>query len=187
MIATPPAPAILSLPHLQKSSSQVGHSAPAQPASLKANVSVVALLSILDHWIHRDPGSLRVVGALLGTRSEDGGLLQITDTFPIVLLDNDSSIDVDFAASMYQLRRRASPKDLVLGWYSSGCTLDEASPALHDWFESNLISTSGSFHHGVHLLVNTELEDNTTMQGYIGYVDSNPVDWWSKGPRCWRA
>ncbi|KAI9164260.1 hypothetical protein H9P43_008089 [Blastocladiella emersonii ATCC 22665] len=169
MTSATTAPAILSLPSLHSHTATVAGSAPAPPASLTARVSLVAALSILDHWAHRNEGSTRVVGALLGTRSADGSVLDITDSFPIALVDNDTSIDVSFATTMYQLRRRTNAKDLVLGWYTTGAALDESSAGFHEWFEENLISTSHGFHQGVHLLVDASLnDDNMALQGFIG-------------------
>ncbi|ORZ34355.1 hypothetical protein BCR44DRAFT_45260 [Catenaria anguillulae PL171] len=155
-------------------------------ASLSARVHLVALLSILDHWTHRSEDSSRVVGALLGTRSADGRSMQITDAFPIVLLDQDTSIDVDFATSMYQLRRRTNTKEVVLGWYSTGTQLDDTTSALHDWVETNLIA--GAVNQGsssasssssaaaptstasaIHLLVDTSLQtDSMPVLGFLG-------------------
>ncbi|KAI9218537.1 hypothetical protein BC828DRAFT_417221 [Blastocladiella britannica] len=150
-----------------------------------ARLHLVAALAILDHWAHRNEDCERVVGALVGTRSTDGSGLEIADAFPLVLLDDDESVDVDFAATMAQLRRRTNAKEQVLGWYATGRSLDpKFATGLHEWIDANLVAsattttaapTTGT--HAIHLVVDTSLEtDDVAVQAFVGVPVASLAD-----------
>ncbi|KAI9145681.1 eukaryotic translation initiation factor 3, subunit F [Paraphysoderma sedebokerense] len=133
-------------------------------------VSPVVLFSILDHYIRRDGSQEKVVGALLGVRSDDGSMIEIRNSFPIPYSDNnDIFLDIDFTRLMYQLHRRVNNREVVVGWYSTGNDLSGKSAALHDWFESSLVNSGGSNFQCVHLAVDTELTgDSLGVKAFMG-------------------
>lgn len=94
----------------------------------------------MDHALRNDNAPQRVIGVLLGVRSDDGSEVEIRSTYavPHVETSDEVNIDVDYLASMYNLHRRAYPRDSIVGWYSTSLELNNLSGLIHDLFSSNL-------------------------------------------------
>ncbi|KAJ3100685.1 hypothetical protein HDU96_010250 [Phlyctochytrium bullatum] len=88
-------------------------------SSFSTSVGPVVLMSILDHYVRRpDEENKRVIGALLGVRSEDGADIEIRNCFPLSHSETEDSvaIDPDYLQQMYNLHQRVNPKEVIVGW-----------------------------------------------------------------------
>jgi len=113
----------------------------------------VVVVSILDHHIRRSEG-YRVIGTLLGSNTD--GNIEIRDCFPVPHSEGaEVGVDMDFHHNMLDLHHRISPKDSIVGWYSTGSELSENSVILHDFYGKKLT------HSPIHLLVDTNLTNFT--------------------------
>jgi translation initiation factor 3 subunit F len=54
-----------------------------QSRSFTVSVNPVVLFSILDHYLRRQEKQHRVIGTLLGVRSEDGSEVEVRNCFPV--------------------------------------------------------------------------------------------------------
>src|SRR6266542_3910868 len=54
-----------------------------QSRSFTVTVNPVVLFSILDHFVRRNENQSRVIGTLLGVRSEDGSEVEVRNCFPV--------------------------------------------------------------------------------------------------------
>lgn len=68
----------------------------ASQAPLTASIEPVVLFSILDHALRRNVNQKRVIGTMLGVRSDDGTEIEIRNCFAVP--HNESSEQVFFDA-----------------------------------------------------------------------------------------
>lgn len=116
------------------------------------------VFSILDHALRRndDESQKRVIGALLGTRSEDGSEIEIRSSFAVHHSEADDHItlDVDYYKRMQILHTRVNPQEVLVGWYATSHELDNVSPLIHNFFSDKGYGTWP--HPAVHVTVSTE-------------------------------
>ncbi|OTB09223.1 hypothetical protein M426DRAFT_316513 [Hypoxylon sp. CI-4A] len=141
-------------------------------APLSVNIQPQAILSILDHATRRDvrpspTSSSRVIGALVGTRSEDGSEAWVSSSFAIPHTENEDQVEVDveYQKNMLSLHLRAHPREVLLGWYTTSHELNSFSALIQNFFAS---PETGTFPHpAVHLTVNTDPGADVRTRTYI--------------------
>ncbi|KKA30931.1 hypothetical protein TD95_004644 [Thielaviopsis punctulata] len=147
---------------------QVGMNLNASPLSV--NIQPQAALSILDHALRRnidDSQSTRVIGALVGVRSEDGSEVEVRSTFAIPHTENEDQVEVDveYQKSMLALTLMASPRESLLGWYTTSHELNSFSALIQNFFASPETGTSP--HPAIHLTMSTDPSANIETRCYI--------------------
>eukprot|EP00792_Barthelona_sp_PAP020_P004861 TRINITY_DN2384_c0_g1_i2.p1 TRINITY_DN2384_c0_g1~~TRINITY_DN2384_c0_g1_i2.p1 ORF type:complete len:289 (+),score=95.08 TRINITY_DN2384_c0_g1_i2:57-923(+) len=117
----------------------------------KVLVHPVVLLSIVDHF-HRvaESEEQRVVGVLLGNVSVDG-VVDVSNSYAVPFSEDPQDhaiwyLDHDYVKTMFDMFRKVSRKEEIVGWYSSGTRL---SP--NDYVINNLIKQYCS--HPIYVLV----------------------------------
>lgn len=127
--------------------------------ALSCRVHPVAILKILDAYIRRPEGAKRIIGTLLGWISE-GSIVDITDSFPVVHKDRDEVLlDQDYHKHMLAMRQKVSPREVVVGWFSTGVEINGASAVIHAFYctkESQFTATA-VLPGPVHLLLDATL------------------------------
>ncbi|KAJ1626977.1 maintenance of mitochondrial structure and function-domain-containing protein [Pavlovales sp. CCMP2436] len=92
------------------------------------------LFSIADHFTRRQDEQGRVIGTLLGSVTD--GVVDIAGCFPVPHSESEqATVDADFNATMYGLHRKVHPKQVVVGWYSTGSELTHNDQFYHQFFE----------------------------------------------------
>ncbi|KAI8904944.1 JAB1/Mov34/MPN/PAD-1 ubiquitin protease-domain-containing protein [Powellomyces hirtus] len=127
---------------------------PAVP-SFTCTLGPVVLFSVLDHYLRRPESQGRVIGALLGVRSEDGSEVEIRNCFPLGVSEVGEQqvvIDTDHLTQMYALHQRVQSRETIVGWYATGQTLNPDSVWIHEFFANET-----SPHTPVHLLIDASL------------------------------
>ncbi|OAQ99207.1 hypothetical protein LLEC1_08105, partial [Akanthomyces lecanii] len=129
-------------------------------APLNVNIQPEAILSILDHAVRRDVRDgaqpTRVIGALVGTRSEDGTEVEVRSCFAIPHTEEEDQVEVDveYQKSMLALTLKASPRESLLGWYTTSHELNSFSALIQNFFGS---PDTGTFPHpAVHMTISTD-------------------------------
>lgn len=113
----------------------------------------VVIVSILDHFIRRNEGH-RVIGTLLGVNND--GVIEIRSCFPVPHTEGEQiAVDMDFHTNMLDLHHRVSPKEVIVGWYSTGSEVDENSAMIHDFYTKKMNSSP------IHMTVDTNLTNYT--------------------------
>ncbi|KAG4443465.1 hypothetical protein IFR05_001035 [Cadophora sp. M221] len=143
-----------------------------QPTTAPLNVVVQpqAIFSILDHSIRRDDSqtqATRVIGALLGVRSEDGMEVEVRNCFAIPHTENEDQVEVDveYQKNMLALQLKANPREVLLGWYTTSLALNNFSALIQNFFAS---PETGTFPHpAVHLTISTEAGKDIEAKAYI--------------------
>ncbi|CAN3373004.1 hypothetical protein DIURU_002894 [Diutina rugosa] len=105
------------------------------PAKIK--IHTPALLQILEIIAKQVlPEHKRAIGTLLGIRSDDGSEFEIREAFMVPCNDTGDTVVIDDQAhkAMYQLYKKAHPKEAVLGWFGSAKEIDDTTGLIHDFY-----------------------------------------------------
>ncbi|KAF2100791.1 eukaryotic translation initiation factor 3 subunit F [Rhizodiscina lignyota] len=146
----------------------------AQPvtAPLSVTIQPQAIFSILDHSLRRNPDQDRVIGTLLGTRSEDGTEVEIRNCYAVPHTETAEQVEVDmeFQKTMLSLHLRANPREVLVGWYATSAELNTFSALIQNFYGQQ---GDGTWPHpAVHLTVSTEpgreIEARTYISAPIG-------------------
>ncbi|XP_022966548.1 26S proteasome non-ATPase regulatory subunit 7 homolog A-like [Cucurbita maxima] len=104
----------------------------------KVVVHPLVLLSIVDNFnrVAKDT-SKRVVGVLLG--SSFRGIVDVTNSYAVAFEEDDKDfsiwfLDHNYLESMFSMFKRINAKEHIIGWYSSGPTLQENDLDIHQLF-----------------------------------------------------
>ena len=140
-------------------------------------VSPLVLFSIADHHMRRKDHNFRGIGALLGTRNEDGTVTRIENSFAVPHTESLSDeeevlVDDPFFRQMMQLHLKANPKEMFIGWYATSATLNLSSALLQNHF-----STMTYPHPAVHLTLACDLDGRDDyLSTYVHAPVGRPAD-----------
>lgn len=153
---------------------------------LTCRIHPVAVLKVLDAYIRRQEGATRVIGTLLGWVSE-GSIVDITDSFPVVHRDAEEGdegaqvlMDQEYHKSMFELRQKVSPREVVVGWFSTGDKINATSAMIHNFYmtkESQFKATS-VLRGPIHLLVGTspKTQNSYGLKAFINIPSSKVAE-----------
>merc|ERR1712113_242135 len=116
-------------------------------------------MGVLDAFVRRPEGAKRTIGTLLGWISE-GSVVDITDSYPVIHKDDAEGgvlMDQDYHKQMLTLRNKVSPREVVVGWFSTGSEINANSAVIHSFYctkESQFTATA-VLPGPIHLLVDT--------------------------------
>ncbi|KAH9943225.1 Mov34-domain-containing protein [Epithele typhae] len=138
------------------------------PGRTPTSVTVhpVALFSILDHYLRRTDAQDRVIGTLLGTRS-DTGEVEVRSSFAVLHSEtaDQVAVDMEYHRTMYDLHHKVSPKEVIVGWYSTGSNLNTYSALIQNFYTQETAP-----HQAIHLALNTGVQEGQKagVQAYVG-------------------
>ncbi|OKL59221.1 Eukaryotic translation initiation factor 3 subunit F [Talaromyces atroroseus] len=135
-------------------------------APLNVVIQPQAIFSILDHSLRRNADQDRVIGTLLGTRSEDGTEVEIRSCFAVGHTETTDQVEVDmeYQKQMLALHLKANPKEVLVGWYATSSELNTFSALIQNFYGQS----DGTWPHpAVHLTVSTEPGKDIETRAYI--------------------
>lgn len=161
--------------------------APAHVASTSQSTTPIsvtiqpqALFSILDHASRRPQDQDRVIGTLLGVRSEDGSEVEIRNCYAVPHTETQEQVevDMDYQKNMLNLHLRAAPKEVLVGWYATSSELNTFSALIQNFYSQQ---GEGTWPHpAVHLTVSTvagqDVQANTYVSAPIGVTAERAAD-----------
>ncbi len=144
-------------------------------------VHPVALFSILDHYLRRNDGQHRVIGTLLGTRTESE--IEIKNCFAVPHLEDEEEgqvqVDMEYHRNMFELCQKVRPDEVIVGWYATSPELNTYSALIQDFY-----SRETAPHQAVHLTMDTSIDaskaDGLGIKSYI----SSPLGAAPKPENC---
>lgn len=141
-------------------------SAPHQRA-FTTTTSPVVLFSVLDHFLRRDDSQQKVIGALLGVRSQDGSEVEIRNVMPLIYTveENSIALDKEHYRNMYELHQRVNPEEVILGWYTAGADLSPACTPVHAFFADDVAPFQP-----IHVTIDTDALVKTSDMGLRAYA-----------------
>ncbi|XP_067394235.1 eukaryotic translation initiation factor 3 subunit F [Emydura macquarii macquarii] len=168
-VAVPPAvatPAGGAAPPVPPATAAPGPPVPAAlpgpfPGGRVVRLHPVILASIVDSFERRNEGAARVIGTLLGT--VDKHSVEVTNCFSVPHNESEDevAVDMEFAKNMYELHKKVSPSEIILGWYATGHDITEHSVLIHEYY-------SREAHNPIHLTVDTSLQNGRmSIKAYV--------------------
>ncbi|OAL35538.1 eukaryotic translation initiation factor 3 subunit F [Fonsecaea nubica] len=158
--------------HLTRPLGPVAVGAQPTTAPLRVVIQPQALFSILDHCIRRPPDQQRVIGTLLGTRSDaDESQVVVHSSFAVSHTETTDQVEVDmeYQKAMLALHLRANPKEVLVGWYATSSELNTFSALIQNHYSSQ---GEGTFPYpAVHITVSCQPGQDIEVRTYI----SSPV------------
>ncbi|KAJ3515108.1 hypothetical protein NMY22_g14532 [Coprinellus aureogranulatus] len=153
---------------------------PSQPAPRNpTNITIhpVALFSILDHYLRRTDAQDRVIGTLLGVRNENE--IEVRSSFAVLHSETDEqvAVDMEYHRTMYELHHKVNPKEVIVGWYSTGSNLNTYSALIQNFY-----SQETAPHPAILVSLNIGVEEGQEA-GVTAYV-SSPVGVHPKPENC---
>ncbi|KAF8806358.1 Mov34-domain-containing protein [Phlegmacium glaucopus] len=148
---------------------------PRTPTSI--TIHPVALFSILDHYLRRTDAQDRVIGTLLGVRTDNE--VEVRSSFAVLHSETDEqvAVDMDYHRTMYELHHKVNPKEVIVGWYSTGSNLNTYSALIQNFY-----SQETAPHQAIHVAVNTGVEQGQEP-GVTAFI-SSPVGVFPKPENC---
>ncbi|CAN1257060.1 Eukaryotic translation initiation factor 3 subunit F [Linum perenne] len=117
--------------------------------TLSAKVHPLVIFNICDCYVRRPDQSERVIGTLLGSVLPDG-TVDIRNSFAVP--HNESSdqvaLDIAYHNTMLASHQKVNPKEVIVGWYSTGLGVTGGSALIHDFYSDEVSNP-------VHLTVDT--------------------------------
>lgn len=107
----------------------------ASPVGVKIHPSALFLvLEIVSKQVLAE--NIRIIGTLLGVRSDDGASVEIKDAFMVPCQETGDLISIEEHThkTLYQLYKKAHPKEFVLGWFDSASQIDGSTGLIHDFY-----------------------------------------------------
>ncbi|KAI4146661.1 MAG: hypothetical protein LQ341_002023 [Variospora aurantia] len=140
-----------------------------QPTTAPLNVIVQpqAIFAILDHSLRRNADQERVIGTLLGVRSEDGQEVEIRNCFAVGHTETQEQVevDMDYQKQMLALHLKANPKEVLVGWYATSAELNTFSALIQNFYGGQ---GDGTWPYpAVHLTISTEAGKDIEARTYI--------------------
>lgn len=153
---------------------------PSQPAPrTPTNITIhpVALFSILDHYLRRTDSQERVIGTLLGVRNENE--VEVRSSFAVLHSETSEqvAVDMEYHRTMYELHHKVNPKEVIVGWYSTGCDLNTYSALIQNFY-----SQETAPHPAILVSLNTGVEQGQ-QAGVTAHI-SAPVGVFPKPENC---
>lgn len=172
-VATPAAPgqtpASAPAPAQTPAPSQPGPALPGPfPGGRVVRLHPVILASIVDSYERRNEGAARVIGTLLGT--VDKHSVEVTNCFSVPHNESEDevAVDMEFAKNMYELHKKVSPNELILGWYATGHDITEHSVLIHEYYSREAPNP-------IHLTVDTGLQNGRmSIKAYVSTLMGVP-------------
>lgn len=153
-------------------------------APLKVLIDASALLEVIEATYHdnsdnKDSSRTRLIGTLLGTRSEDGNVtIKTAYIVPYTEKDDDIIFEESYHFSTYQLYKRSNMDLQVVGWFSTQDNLDLSTGLLHEFYSKNSPNHSQVLLTLTHKNSNGEIISpiiNTYVSGPVGLPSSSQL------------
>ncbi|KAJ1426385.1 Rpn11/EIF3F, C-terminal [Sesbania bispinosa] len=133
--------------------------------SVSAKVHPLVIFNIFDCYVRRPDQAERVIGTLLGSVLPDG-TVDIRNSYAVP--HNESvdqvALDIEYHRNMLVSHQKVNPKEVIVGWYSTGLGVTGGSALIHEFYSREVPNP-------IHLTVDTGF---TTGEGTIkAYVSNN--------------
>merc|ERR1711973_109921 len=133
----------------------------AMAVNVQVKVHPVVLFQIADAFERRSIDNHRVIGTLVG--SVDKQCVEVTKCFCVPHKEYEDRVEVElqYAQDMYELNKKVSPGESLVGWFATGSDINPHSALIHDYYARETKDP-------IHLTVDTTL--NSGKMGIKAYV-----------------
>uniref|UniRef100_N1QPA3 Eukaryotic translation initiation factor 3 subunit F n=1 Tax=Aegilops tauschii TaxID=37682 RepID=N1QPA3_AEGTA len=134
-------------------------------SSSSARVEAVVVFTICDSFVRRPDQAERVIGTLLGSVLPDG-TVHVRNAYVVPHSESADQValDIEYHHNMYASHQKVNPKEVLVGWFSTGFGVSGGSTLIHEFYSREVQSP-------IHLTVDTGF---TMGEASIkAYVSSN--------------
>ncbi|KAE7996651.1 hypothetical protein FH972_001356 [Carpinus fangiana] len=131
-------------------------------ATLSAKVHPLVIFNICDCYVRRPDQAERVIGTLLGSISPDG-VIEIRNSYAVPHSESSGQValDIEYHHNMLASHQKVNPKEVIVGWYSTGLGVTGGSALIHEFYSREVSNP-------VHLTVDTGFENGKgTIKAYV--------------------
>ncbi|XWS65878.1 hypothetical protein CRYUN_Cryun05aG0151400 [Craigia yunnanensis] len=131
-------------------------------ASLSAKVHPLVIFNICDCYVRRPDQAERVIGTLLGSVLPDG-TVDIRNSYAVPHTESSEQValDIEYHHNMLVSQQKVNPKEVIVGWYSTGLGVTGGSVLIHDFYSREVANP-------VHLTVDTGFRNGEgTIKAYV--------------------
>ncbi|KAE9591256.1 hypothetical protein Lal_00038592 [Lupinus albus] len=133
--------------------------------TFSAKVHPLVIFNICDCYVRRPDQAERIIGTLLGSVLPDG-TVDIRNSYAVP--HNESvdqvALDIEYHHNMLLSHQKVNPKEIIVGWYSTGLGVTGGSALIHEFYSREVSNP-------IHLTVDTGF---TFGEGTIkAYVSNN--------------
>ncbi|XWS56688.1 hypothetical protein CRYUN_Cryun09bG0107200 [Craigia yunnanensis] len=131
-------------------------------ASLSVKVHPLVIFNICDCYVRRPDQAERVIGTLLGSVLPDG-TVDIRNSYAVPHTESSEQValDIEYHHNMLVSHQKVNPKEVIVGWYSTGLGVTGGSALIHDFYSREVPNP-------VHLTVDTGFRNGEgTIKAYI--------------------
>ncbi|KAF7816344.1 eukaryotic translation initiation factor 3 subunit F [Senna tora] len=130
--------------------------------SLTARVNPLVIFNICDCYVRRPDQAERVIGTLLGFVLPDGKV-DIRNSYAVP--HNESldqvALDIEYHHNMLISHQKVNPKEVIVGWYSTGLGVTGGSALIHEFYSREVSNP-------IHMTVDTGFVNGEgTIKAYV--------------------
>uniref|UniRef100_A0A0D9WBT1 Eukaryotic translation initiation factor 3 subunit F n=1 Tax=Leersia perrieri TaxID=77586 RepID=A0A0D9WBT1_9ORYZ len=131
-------------------------------SSASARVEAVVVFNICDSYVRRPDQAERVIGTLLGSVLPDGTVhVRNSYVVPHGESADQVALDIEYHHNMYASHHKVNPKEVIVGWFSTGFGISGGSTLIHDFY-------SREVQNPIHLTVDTGFtRGDASIKAYI--------------------
>ncbi|KAF3433502.1 hypothetical protein FNV43_RR24604 [Rhamnella rubrinervis] len=130
--------------------------------SFTAKVHPLVIFNICDCYVRRPDQAERVIGTLLGSILPDG-TVDIRNSYAVPHSESSDQValDIDYHHNMLISHQKVNPKEVIVGWYSTGLGVTAGSALIHEFYSREVPNP-------VHLTVDTGFNNGEgTIKAYV--------------------
>ncbi|KAL0003293.1 hypothetical protein SO802_017074 [Lithocarpus litseifolius] len=134
-------------------------------STLTAKIHPLVIFNICDCYVRRPDQAERVIGTLLGSILPDG-TVDIRNSYAVPHSESADQValDIEYHHNMLVSHQKVNPKEVIVGWYSTGLGVTGGSALIHEFYSREVPNP-------IHLTVDTGFNNG---EGTIkAYVSSN--------------
>ncbi|XP_019180760.1 PREDICTED: eukaryotic translation initiation factor 3 subunit F [Ipomoea nil] len=130
--------------------------------TLSARVHPLVIFNICDCFVRRPDQAERVIGTLLGSVLPDG-TVDIRNSYAVPHNESQDQValDIDYHHNMLASHQKVNPKEVIVGWFSTGFGVSGGSALIHEFYSREVTNP-------VHLTVDTGFTNGeATIKAFI--------------------
>ncbi|MBA0571413.1 hypothetical protein Golob_004990 [Gossypium lobatum] len=131
-------------------------------ASLSAKVHPLVIFNICDCYVRRPDQAERVIGTLLGSVLPDG-TVDIRNSYAVPHTESAEQValDIEYHHNMLVSHQKVNPKEVIVGWYSTGLGVTGGSALIQDFYSREVPNP-------IHLTVDTGFRNGEgTVKAFV--------------------
>lgn len=129
---------------------------------ISAKVHPLVIFNICDCFVRRPDQADRIIGTLLGSVLPDG-TVDIRNSYAVPHSESQDQValDIDYHHNMLSSHQKVNPKEVIVGWFSTGFGVTGGSALIHEFFSRETTNP-------IHLTIDTGfINGEASVKGFV--------------------